>query len=67
MSNKQKADRILSVWARIRAHDVINLTAEDVLSNCTQHELDVYYRVLCRKEYERERIQLRLRIYNAAV
>lgn len=67
MSNKEKADRILAVMARIRAHDVIHLTTEDILSKCTQHELDVYYRVLCRKEYERERIQLRLRIYNAAV
>ncbi len=67
MSNKEKADRILAVMARIRAHDVIHLSAEDILSKCTQHELDTYYKVLCRKEYERERIQLRLRIYNAAV
>lgn len=53
MSNKEKADRILAVMARIRAHDVIHLTAEDIISKCSQNELDLYYNKLCREEEKR--------------
>ena len=45
MSNKEKADRILAVLARIRAHDVIHLNAEDIISMCSQKELDMYYNI----------------------
>lgn len=56
MSNKEKADRILAVMARIRAHDVIHLTAEDIISKCSQNELDLYYSKLCREKEEKRNV-----------
>lgn len=56
MSNKEKADRILAVLARIRAHDVIHLNAEDIIRKCSQNELDLYYSKLCREKEEKRNV-----------